>query len=176
MKGDARDVAARDVRWPSLCEELRGRCTSIVDLWNTAVELEPWILSGEHARADFVPELVECIAEATLCDPPSRRSIFVLAETAARHATARAEAGADHARVVLEYYLLRNAIWAFFRERSEREAPGAAAILHVDLAISIATRAALIGYYRLQFEAQGQWPGALHRLVDEIPLVWTIEG
>jgi hypothetical protein len=172
---DARDLTARDVRWPSLCEELRGRCEEIVELWNTAIEREPWILGGELARPDFVPELVECIADATLCDPPSRRAMFQLADTAARHATARAIAGADHPRVVLEYYVLRNAIWAFFRERKERETPGAAAILHVDMAISVATRAALIGYYRSQFEAQGEWPGALDRLVDEIPLVWTVE-
>ena len=155
-----------------LCDQLKRRTERIAELWNTAIDQEPWILGREHARPDFVPELVHLMAEATLCDPPSRDSILLLAEAAARHAAGRAEAGAEHARVVLEYYLLRNALWAFFRECREQEFRNAIAILHVDLAISIATRAALIGYYRLEFEQQGEWPAALVRLVDEVPLVW----
>ncbi len=159
-------------RSPELCEELRRRTERISELWNAAIEKEPWILGRELAGPEFVPELVECMADATLCDPPSRAAILLLAETAARHAAERASAGAEHARLVLEYYLLRNAVWAFFREYREQELGNAIAILHVDLAISIATRAALIGFYRGEFEQQGEWPAALHRLVDEVPLVW----
>lgn len=159
-------------RPPELCDQLKQHTDRIAELWNAAIEREPWILGREHARPDFVPELVHLMAEATLCDPPSRESILVLAEAAARHATGRAAAGAEHARVVLEYYLLRNALWAYFREYREHEFRNAIAILHVDLAISVATRAALIGYYRREFEVQDEWPAALHRLVDEVPLVW----
>ena len=159
-------------RSPDFCDRLKRHTDRIAELWNRAIEREPWILGRELARPDFVPELVHLMAEATLCDPPSRQSIMHLAEAAARHAAGRATAGAEHARVVLEYYLLRNAMWAFFREHREEELRNAIAILHVDLAISIATRAALIGYYQREFEAQGEWPAALHRLVDDVPLVW----
>ena len=160
------------VRAPLLCDALKRNTIRIAELWDAAIDREPWLLSREHARADFVPELVTLMAEATLCDPPSRTSIHELAQAAARHAAGRAESGAEHSRVVFEYYLLRNALWAFFRELGEHDLRNAMAILHVDLAISIATRAALIGFYRSQFEAQGEWPQAIDRLVDEIPLVW----
>lgn len=159
-------------RSPELCDELKRRTDRITELWSAAIEREPWILGRELAGPDFVPELVECMADATLCNLPSRTAILLLAETAARHAAERAAAGAEHARLVLEYYLLRNAVWAFFRECPEQERDDTIAILHVDLAISIATRAALIGYYRGEFERQGEWPAALHRLVDEVPVVW----
>ena len=163
-------------RAPLICDALRRSTARIAELWDAAIDREPWILTREHARSDFVPELVTLMAEATLCDPPSRASILGLAQAAARHAEGRAASGADHTRLVLEYYVLRNTLWAFFRELGDQDTRNAIAILHVDLAISVATRAALIGYYRVEFESQGEWPQALDRLVDEIPLVWEDRG
>ena len=102
--------------------------------------------------------------------------MLVLAETAARHATARAGEGADHARVVLEYYLLRNAVWSYFREKAASGPDEERAIMLVDLAISVATRAALLGYHRRELERQHRWGGALKRLVDEAPPVWGVDA
>jgi hypothetical protein len=158
-----------------LCDDLRANTPRIVALWERAVEQEPWILPRQLARPDFVPDLVAAIAAAVVCVPPTRPSVLALAEAAARHAAGRAAAGAEHARVVLEYYFLRNAIWAYFGERR----PGSAeeelrAILYVDVAVSVATRAALLGYYRREFESRGAWPAALDRLVDELPPLWEL--
>lgn len=155
----------------ALCEDLKANTERIVKLWEHGVEQEPWILPRQLARPDFVPELVASIAEATLCLPPSRPSLIALATTAARHARGRAAEGTDHTRVVLEYYFLRGAIWAYFRERRDAADADLRAILFVDVAISIATRAALMGYYRREFDARGTWPGILERLVDETPLL-----
>ena len=155
-----------------LCEDLRANTSRMVDLWERAVAAEPWVLPRQLAKRDFVPDLVTAIAEATVCLPPTRTSVLALAQTAARHAAERAAEGADHARVVIEYYFLRNAIWTYFGERQRDAAEDLQAIVYVDLAVSVATRAALLGYYRREFEAQGEWPEALDRLVDEVPLLW----
>ncbi|HVE79463.1 MAG TPA: hypothetical protein VNA89_11400 [Gemmatimonadaceae bacterium] len=155
-----------------LCDDLKMHTPRIVGLWDQAVDAEPWLLPREHARSDFVPDLVHALAETTLCDRPTRESVLALAATAARHAEARAHAGVDHSRVVLEYYLLRNALWAYFDEKAESE-EALGAILYLDVAISMATRAALLGYYRGELETRGRWEGALERLVDETPLMWT---
>jgi hypothetical protein len=157
----------------SICSDLRGQVSHVVALWDQAIEREPWILPREHARADFIPDLVTALADTVVCAPPTRDSVLALAATAARHAEARASAGADHNRVLLEYYHLRNALWTYFQERARSGTAELDAILYVDVALSMATRAALLGYYRPEFEARGRWEGALERLVDETPLLWT---
>ena len=141
-------------------------------LWERAVAAEPWILPRQLATPDFVPDLVAAIAKATVCLPPTRASVLALAQAAAGHAAGRAAEGADHARVVIEYYFLRNAIWAYFGERERDAAEDLQAIVYVDVAVSVATRAALLGYHQREFEARGEWPEALDRLVDEVPLLW----
>lgn len=156
-----------------ICEDLRKHTPRIVELWEQAIEAEPWILPRQLAKPDFMPELVDKIAAATVCTPPTRESLLALAGTAARHAAGRAAEGADHGRVVLEYYFLRSAIWTYFGERQgEATEEDLQTILFVDVAVSLATRAALLGYYRREFERQGTWSGALDRLVDETPLLW----
>ena len=162
----------------ALCDDLKSNTRAIALLWDVAVDLEPWILPRQHARSDFVPELVSLIADCILCSRPSRESVLALAQAAARHAGARASSGADATRVVFEYYLLRNAMWTYFRQRNSPPAGGTdgkevQAILFVDVAISMATRAALLGYHRPELEAQDRWSGALDRLVDETPLMWA---
>jgi hypothetical protein len=157
----------------AICDELKTHTPQLLTLWEEALEQEPWILPRQHARSDFVPELIGAIADTILCAPPSRPSVLALAEVAARHATSRAAVGADHSRVVLEYYILRNAVWSYFREGDTGEREELQAILFVDVAISMATRAALLGYYRRELEAEGRWEGALDRLVDESPLMWA---
>jgi hypothetical protein len=158
-----------------MCDDLTVNAPRIVALWDRAVESEPWIAPRQVARPDFVPDLVEAIAGAAVCLPPSRASVLALARAAAAHASRRAIAGAEHSRIMVEYYFLRNAIWAYFGERhAEIDDDDLRAILFVDMAISIATRAALLGYYRREFEQQGTWPGVLERLVDELPPLWEL--
>lgn len=156
-----------------ICEDLKRHTPQLLKLWEVALEREPWILPRLHARSDFVPEVIAAIADTTLCAPPARESVLALATVAARHASARALLGVDHSRVVLEYYILRNAVWSYFHEGDNGEPAELQAILFVDVAISIATRAALLGYYRRELEAEGRWEGALDRLVDETPLMWA---
>jgi hypothetical protein len=155
-----------------LCDELRASTDRIVELWTSAAEREPWILPRQHALPDFVPDLVSAIADATVCDPPTRESVYALAEAAALHAAGRAAQGTDHSRVVIEYYFLRSAIWAYLDERNRNVDEDLRAILYVDVAVSVATRAALLGYYRKEYEQQGGWRSAVDRLVDETPLLW----
>lgn len=165
-------------RATKLCDDMRMNAPRIVALWEEAVEREPWILPRQLARADFVPDMVEAIATATVCLPPTRTTLLALAKAASEHASGRAAAGADHARVVLEYYFLRNAIWAYFGERQHEieQEEEMRAILHVDVAVSLATRAALLGYYQHEFAQRGEWPAALDRLVDELPPLWDIKA
>ena len=162
-------------RMRAICDQLKANQPRLIDLWERAIDHEPWILPRQHAQADFVPDVISAIADAILCSPPSRASVMMLAETAARHATARAVEGTDHGRVVLEYYLLRNAVWTYFREKDVGDEEELQAILFVDIAISMATRGALLGYYRSELERQERWEGALDRLVDETPLMWARE-
>jgi hypothetical protein len=157
----------------TLCEDLKANTPQLLRLWEQALQHEPWILPRQHARPDFVPELIAVIADTILCAPPTRSSVLALANVAAAHASRRAMLGVDHSRVVLEYYILRNAVWTYFREGEGGEHGELQAILFLDVAISMATRAALLGYYRRELEAEGRWEGALDRLVDETPLMWV---
>ncbi|HEX2718518.1 MAG TPA: hypothetical protein VHM67_12625 [Gemmatimonadaceae bacterium] len=159
-----------------ICDDLRAHTPRIVELWERAIELEPWILPRQLAKPDFMPELIDGIATCSVCTPPTRESVSALAQMAARHAAGRALEGAEHGRVLHEYYFARSAIWSYFGERQEETtADDLQTILYVDVAVSLATRAALLGYYRVEFERQGTWSGALDRLVDETPLLWEAD-
>lgn len=69
-----------------------------------------------------------------------------------------------------EYYLLRGAVWRYLRDYPEVYAEVASGILRMESAISLASRAALIGFHRRELGRQGSWPASLERMINGAPI------
>jgi hypothetical protein len=163
----------------ALCDVLKVSTAEVVRLWEEASVRQPWLLLPEHDRVDHLPEVLECVADAVLCEQPTREGLLALARAAAKHGHDRVRQGLPDILVLSEYHLLRDAIWAFFRRLADQGHTGDAAhttvrpamtaegILRVDTALTVATRASLLGYHQEHLEAAGRWEGAIERVVDE---------
>ena len=171
----------------ALCDVLKVGTPEVIGLWEDASHQQPWLLLPEHDRVDHIPEVIECVADAVLCEQPTRDGLLRLAQIAAKHGEDRIAQGMPDILVLNEYHLLRDAIWAFFRRLAHsrydgsgagrvgaeaaasapRPTAAAEAILRVDTALTVATRASLLGYHRAHLERSGRWEGAMERLVDE---------
>ena len=66
-----------------LCEVLKVSTAEVVRLWEEASVRQPWLLLPEHDRVDHLPEVLECVADAVLCDQPTREGLLALARAAA---------------------------------------------------------------------------------------------
>ena len=170
----------------ALCDVMKVSTAEVIRLWEEASARQPWLLLPEHDRIDHLPEVLERVADAVLCEQPTREGLLALARAATKHGQDRVRQGLPDILVLNEYHLLRDAIWAFFRQladwrdtgdrsgtRSEgpsetvRPATTAEAILRVDTALTVATRASLLGYHCEHLRAMGRWEGAIERLVEE---------
>ncbi|MFL5582709.1 MAG: hypothetical protein ACJ8AO_20280 [Gemmatimonadaceae bacterium] len=102
-------------------------------------------------------------------DAEGRRAAAAGAVAAAvAHGRAGRPAGLDEDAVLHEYDLLRRAALRVVLRLGERDVPRVYEVMaRLDDAISVATRAALLGYYAPEFEARGDWSHRLHALCAE---------
>lgn len=157
-----------------LCEHIKANVGTIISLWNVAAAEEPWILLPEHDRIDFLPLVLTQLAEAVLCAEPSSESVRALVEAALTHGEHRARLGLPDQVIFVEYDLLRRALWRFLNSDKPATERTARAILRMDAAISLATRASIVGLHRRQIEARDEWADVTGRLVRESSLAWEL--
>jgi hypothetical protein len=158
----------------ALRQHVTANIPRVVALWTLAAAEEPWVLLPEHDRVDFLPTVIERIVEGVLCEAPGPSTLRPIVEAGVEHGEHRATLGVPDSVLFTEYDLLRRAIWRFLQESEFGRASTDAGrgILRIDAAISLATRASLVGYHRPQLEALGRWGTAIQTLVDESALAW----
>ncbi|HEX6965912.1 MAG TPA: hypothetical protein VF166_08930 [Gemmatimonadaceae bacterium] len=122
-------------------------------------------LPPDH-RWDSLPETVTGLLNAALCKRPMSAAYRELVLAALQHGQDRRSAGISPDVVFREYGNLHDAIWHHLRNVLST-AHRLDAILKIDMAISLATRASLSGYHRAKLEETGSWAGIVDHLVDE---------
>lgn len=153
----------------SLCEELSDHVSEIVMDWEGVTRTEPWLLLPKGYGIDHLPEVAEALIEAAICAPKRQEAQRKLIRDSAKHGHDRREQQFGQDNVLVEYQLLRAAMEILLRRVAGPER-AARALIQVDAAISIATRASLFGYHRAELEKSGRWPAILDELVGESPL------
>ena len=131
---------------------------------------EPWRSLTPEERLDLLPELVLRLLDVAICDPSDVTGHREAVWAAVRHGEARRRQGVDHDHVFQEYFLLRETVWHFLRQRGSTE-ERTEAILGIDAVISLATTASLRGYHRAELEARGGWAEAVEALIEASPLL-----
>ena len=155
----------------AICADLKSNVSEVIAEWDRLAREEPWYsLPSEH-RIDSLPEVVERLVEASLCDPHNRQAHRQQALAAARHGTDRRNQDIPDHTILTEYHLLRRALWRYITATFGSSERTTRAILRIDIGISVATNASMWGYYRPEIEALGKWEESIDRLTDSSPLL-----
>ena len=152
-----------------VCDNLKAHVPDILREWEAITHEEPWVSLPKTYRVDNLPDVTIGLFEASLCDPASRDAQREKIEAALEHGARRRAHEFPDAVLLTEYYLLREAIWRYLG-RTFPDKVANDAILRIDSAIMLATRATLIGYHREEYEQRGSWDTTVDRLVEEAPL------
>jgi hypothetical protein len=153
-----------------VCDYLIARSGEILVEWNALAVERPWHELPDTHRLDSLPEVITGLIEAAICSPGDRELHRQHVGAAAIHGEERRSQGFDQELLLTEYYLMREAIWRILR-RHGSHARRTEAILRIDAALNLATRASLAGYHRSEYQNAGKWPQALDELVDQSPLL-----
>jgi hypothetical protein len=152
--------------------DLLERVPEILAEWKRVSSEEPWLSRPQEDRIEGVPTLVASLLNSALAEEEgdiSRHREMVRA--AATLGETRCAQGIPQETLFSEYHLLREALWRCLERTGAELSERAHAILHVDAAISLATRASLYGYHRGELDAMGRWPQVLEDVLDESMLV-----
>ena len=157
----------------STLDEIRIRIQEhipeILGRFQTVVETEePWLLQPASQRTDHFGELILHVSEVALREACEEERIRQMLHTAARHGEERLANGFPEALVFREHYLLRQALWEHIRDEHDGGDPTSfEAVVRIDTALSVSTKASLRGFHRPTYEAQGRWPECIDDLVSE---------
>jgi hypothetical protein len=146
-----------------LRDDLKARVDEILRDWERIFVEEPWMSLPATHRLDALPDVTRAMCDAALSLDPSRTDAwrqYVLA--ASEHGEMRRRQGFDKELLFTEHYLLRHAMSGYVLRI--RPALAGAAVLRLDAAVTIGTRASLLGFHRSEFEARGRWPAVLEEL------------
>ncbi|MBW3551883.1 MAG: hypothetical protein KY466_00160 [Gemmatimonadetes bacterium] len=156
---------------PALMEENAEKLAAgIIEEWREIGQNEVWLSLPSNMDFDHLPAVLRALARATFAPRVDRDLARALTGESAQHGSDRQEQGFQESYLYTEYMLLRRSIWELFQEHlTPSEAYGA--IVRADALISLSTLACLRGFHRLTYEARGDWPATLDRLVEEWPLI-----
>lgn len=144
-----------DVPTHHLARLLLHRQSDLLICWLRLVDRTPWAHVPDHERLDGLPGVLAAVGEALQRGPlTSAESRLRIAEPAAEHGRTRAIQHVSFDVIPTEYSLLRLAIWSTFKaELSPNEQ--LVFFNQIDYALSVATRAAMLGYYADQLSRDG---------------------
>lgn len=154
-----------------ICEHIRSHRQEIMAAWEELVREEPWYSLPPEHRVNDLPEVLEGLAGAALCDPGDRAAHRRSVDAACAHGMSRRALGIPDHLMFTEYHLLRRAVWYHVTRRFGSSDATTKAIMRIDSAISVATNASMWGYNRAEIEALGKWEEGIDRIVDSSPLL-----
>lgn len=154
-----------------LCDDVRENVAEVVAEWERLVREQPWYSLPAKHRVDNLPDVVLGLADASLCTPADVQAHRRNVAAAVEHGAHRREQGIPESMIFTELHLLRLAIWNYMVRKFGASNPTVAAIMRIDMAITVATNASMWGYNREEIEALGKWDEGIERIVASAPLL-----
>ena len=162
---DLRNSADGETRPSRRNAELRDDLALVLEEWEAVSREEPWHVHPEQYGLDSLHETMRAVLDVSLGAGRDEAASERLVRSAAAHGDQRrAQAVGDDA-VLREYHALRAALWRYLARVSMPPSERLAAILRVDVAITVATTAALRGYHRSDMPASPEWAVELLRYI-----------
>jgi hypothetical protein len=155
----------------AICEHLKGHVSDVLVEWEQLVREQPWYSLPPDHRIDSLPDVIVGLVEASLCAPADVESHRRQVAAATEHGWHRRIQEIPEHLLLTEYHLLRQAIWYYLVDQFGSSDRTTAAIMRIDIAITVATNASMWGYYRSEIEALGRWNEGMERIVSTSPLL-----
>ena len=147
--------------------DLRADLPQIIAEWERLSREEPWHVEPQRYGVDTLHEAVGAVLDVATWSGADAAAHERLVRAASAHGDQRRAQGTGDDAVLREYHALRAAIWRFL-QRSEIPAPETlAAVVRVDVAIGVATTAALRGYHRRDASGGTGWEADLLRQIAD---------
>ena len=153
------------------CEELKAHLAEVLVEWHAITGEQPWLSMPAEVRIDHLPELIRELSDAALRAPADRAARLRALSTAVAHGEDRRLRGFSDNLLFTEYYLLREAVWRYIRQLWPLEEAGPA-IMRIDSAITLASRAALYGYHSRELRELGH---SMPDLLTDLLQQWPVE-
>lgn len=141
---------------PNLFERLASQADVVVAEWDRLSDEEPWRGLPPAHRVDALPALVRGLVSMALADTGPGERVQAGLAPAFEHGAQRRRLGFPDDVLFREYQILRDALWRLVRSEARQE-EAHQAIFCLDAAITVATRASLLGYHRAEIDAAGRW-------------------
>jgi hypothetical protein len=145
--------------------ELRDDLALVLEEWEAVSHEEPWHVRPEHYGLDSLHEAMRAVLDVSLGDGGDEAASERLVRSAAAHGDQRRAPAVGDDAVLREYHALRAALWRYLARVSMPPSERLTAILRVDVAITVATTAALRGYHRSDMPASPEWAVELMRYI-----------
>jgi hypothetical protein len=130
--------------------------------------VEPWNRFQADHRVVFLGELIAWVSDLALRAPEDEGLCRRTLQAAARHGKARRKQDLPDTLLFAELGIVRQAISTYVQEHYDGTSdPAVEALVRLDMALSLAAKAALRGYHRSIFERRRVWPQVMDDLAGE---------
>ena len=145
--------------------DLRDDLAQVLEDWEALSREEPWHVRPEHYGLDSLHEAMRAVLDVSLGDGGDEAASERLVRSAAAHGDQRRSQAVGDDAVLREYHALRAALWRYLARVSMPPDERLTAISRVDVAITVATTAALRGYHRSDMPPSPEWAVELLRYI-----------
>jgi hypothetical protein len=152
---------------PERILDLRNALARVLEAWVESCRHAPWHVEPVRFGVDALNEVTEAVLEVAMAAPGDYAGHERLVRAAAAHGSQRRSQETDDAALLREYHALREALWRFMERSGVPAEQALPVILRVDVAISVATTAALRGYHRTESEPASSWEPRLLRHIHD---------
>jgi hypothetical protein len=143
--------------------DLRGALAGVLDAWTERSRHAPWHIAPGRFGADAIDEVLRAILDVAMAAAGDYGAHERLVRVAVVHGDQRRAQSAGDDALLREYHALRESLWLYMERAGVAPQQALPAILRIDVAISVATTAALRGYHRMEFEPGLAWEEQLLR-------------
>jgi len=152
-----------------LQEGIAGSAREILGHLDEVTEEDPWIHLPRDYSINHLADVVEPMTTLALTRSGDRELCRRMLHIAAAHGEKRLEQGYPDSLIFQEFPMLRQSIWRYIRRFHDDNTGAHAfeAMVRIDAALALATKASLRGFHRPTFEARGRWPDTIDELATE---------
>lgn len=156
-------------RFTELQEGIAGSVREILGHLDAVTEEDPWIHLPRDYRLNHLADVVEPMTTLALTRSADAELCRDMLHLAAARGEKRLEQGYPDSLIFQEFPMLRQALWRYIRRFHDgnHDPRSFEAMVRIDAALALATKASLRGFHRPVFEARGRWPETIDELATE---------
>lgn len=148
-------------------EAITSDVPEILRQFDSLTEEEPWIMLPREYRTDELGRLLARAADLSLVSPGDPDFCLRMLQSGAQHGEQRLKQGFSELLLFQEHHLLWQSTWIYVQRRFSGARLAMNAVMRIDTALALASKASLRGYHRPLYEELGRWPEIIDRLAGE---------